>query len=402
MIAAHDLRRRVRNRSALVMAFVGPLALAVVFSMLVGGATAGTFELGVVDLDRSHVTTSLVDGLVADTDTDTDADTDSASAEGADTTAGADQLRFVRIADEAAARRQVDDADLGAALVLPAGFAAAATSGQRTGITVLRDPDRAVSGQVAESVAATIASGYERVGLSVALLATVSGTPPTDEAVAMARERPPALVLADLAVGGRELSVGAFYGAAMAILFLFFTVGFAARSLLTERQAGTLGRTLATPASPSAIIAGKTLSVATLGLAGFVTVWLVTSVVFDAPWGNPLAVASLMVATVFAIAGVATFVASLARSERQADAATSVTAFVLALLGGNFVGPNMPSLLRRLSVLTPNGWSLRAFTDLNTDAAGFAQIGTTLMVLGAMGLVFGLVGVLRVRRVMLP
>jgi ABC-2 type transport system permease protein len=381
VIAGHDLRRRVRNRSALIMAFVAPLALAIVFSSLVGGASTATFRLGVVDLDRSDITASLVEGLVAD---------------GGE----ASPVVFVAAADESQARADVDDGDLDAAIVLPSGFAVSATNGQPTAITVIRHLDRAISGQLAESIAATIAAGYERVGLSLVLVSTLGGRL-SAQAVTGARQRPPALVFTDLPVGGRELSAAAFYGAAMAILFLFFTVGFAARSVLSERQAGTLGRTLATPASPGAIIAGKTLSVGILGVAGFITVWLVTSVLFDAPWGDAWSVLVLIVATVFAISGVATFVASLARSERQADAVTSATAFVLALLGGNFVGPNMPPLLRRLSVLTPNGWSLRAFTDLNTDAASLSQILTALLVLALMGLLFGAVGVLRVRRVMM-
>jgi ABC-2 type transport system permease protein len=353
-----------------------------VFSTLVGGATGATFRLGLVDLDRSPITTSLAEGLVADS-------------------GGDSPLRFVVAADEAQARTGVDDDEFDAAIVLPPGFGAAATSGRPTTITVIRHRERAIAGQLAESVAATIASGYERVGLSLAVVSSLSGGPPSADLVAQARQKPPALIFSDSPVGGREFSAAAFYGAAMAILFLFFTVGFAARSVLTERQTGTLGRTLATPASPGAIIAGKTLSVGCLGLAGFVTVWLVTSLLFDATWGDPWSILVLIVATVFAISGVATFVASLARSERQADAATSATAFVLALLGGNFVGPNMPPLLRRLSVLTPNGWSLRAFTDLNTDAAGLSQILDTLIVLALMGLAFGIVGVLRVRRVML-
>ncbi|MEZ5410061.1 MAG: ABC transporter permease [Acidimicrobiales bacterium] len=372
VVAAADLRRRVRNRSALVVAFVGPLSLGVVFSVLLGGAGGSTFEVGVVDLDRSARSTDLVASLVA------------ANAE-------QDQVRFVEVDDDAAARQQINDGDLGAAIVLGEGFAS---------IEVLRDPEQPVTGQVAESVAQTIASGHERVALSVATLATL-GAAPTDEVAAAAAEAPPALTLDDLPVGGRELSPGAFYGASMAVLFLFFTVGFAARSVLAERQTGTLARQLATPASPGAILAGKTMSVAVLGFAGFVTVWLVTSVLFGSPWGDPVAVLALMAATVLAVAGVATFVASLARTERQADAATTVTAFVLALLGGNFVGPNLPPLLRRLSVLTPNGWALRSFTALNTDAAGLGEILTALAVLIGMGLVFGAVGVVRVRRVML-
>jgi len=376
VVAGADLRRRLRNRSALVVAFLGPLSLGVVFSVLVGGASGSTFEIGVVDLDGSAASSDLVASLVA------------ANAE-------QDQVRFTPVEGddrERSARRQVVDGDLGAAIVLGPGLA---------DIGVLRDPEQPVTGQVAESVAQSIASGYERVGLAVATTATL-GVTPSEEVVAAATGAPPSLALADQPVGGRELSPGAFYGASMAVLFLFFTVGFAARSVLMERQTGTLARQLATPATPGAILAGKTLSVAVLGSAGFVTVWLVTSVLFGSPWGSPVAVLALMAATVLAVAGVATFVASLARSERQADAATTVTAFVLALLGGNFVGPNLPPLLRRLSVLTPNGWALRSFTALNTDAAGLREILTALAVLTGMGVVFGAVGVVRVRRVMLP
>ncbi len=375
VVAGTDLVRRLRNRSAVVVAFAGPLSLGVVFSVLIGGAGGASFEIGVVDLDRSPASIELVASLAA------------ANAE-------QDQVRFTPVEDDdpqAGARRRISDGDLEAAIVLGPGLHS---------IEVLRDPERPVAGQVAQSVAQSIAAGHQRVGLAVATVAAL-GVTPNQEVVEAAGEAPPALTLADLVVGGRELSPGAFYGASMAVLFLFFTVGFAARSVLMERQTGTLARQLATPATPGAILAGKTLSVAVLGFAGFVTVWLVTSVVFGSPWGDPVAVLALMAATVLAVAGVATFVASLARTERQADAATTVTAFVLALLGGNFVGPNLPPVLRRLSVLTPNGWALRSFTALNTDAAGLREILTALAVLTGMGLAFGAVGVVRVRRVML-
>ena len=122
-------------------------------------------------------------------------------------------------------------------------------------------------------------------------------------------------------------------------------------------------------------MAGKTLSVAVLGLAGFVTVWAVTALVFGARWGDPVAVGVVIVATVLAVGGVATLVASLARTDQQADAYTSAVTFVLALLGGNFVGPGAaPELLRQLSLLTPNGWSLSAFTDLSADAGSLGSV----------------------------
>lgn len=186
----------------------------------------------------------------------------------------------------------------------------------------------------------------------------------------------------------------------MSILFLFFTAGFAARSLLAERRDGTLARVLATPTSPGQVIAGKVLSVSVLGLAGFTTVWAVTSLVFGAHWGNPGAVLALIVATVVAVGGVSTLVSSLGRTEQQADAYTSAVTFVFALLGGNFIGPGLgPDLLRTLSRLTPNGWALQAFTDLAAGAATAVGVGTALAVLLGIGLVTGVAGILRVRRV---
>lgn len=399
VICALDLRRRVRNRSAVITAVVGPLAMAIVFGLLVSGTSELTVRIGVVDLDRSAASMSLVSSLLAD---------DGSEAADGDPDGAAEQqvLQFVELDPGGAldgVRSAVADGTVDAALVLEAGFGAAATAGGSGSLVVVQDPERVVSGQIAASVAQSVAAGYRQVGLSVATVMALAGTGSGafDEAlIDAAGAQSPALSVQEVPVGGRDLSAAAFYGAGMSILFLFFTVGFAARSVLAEREAGTLDRVLATPTTAGAVIAGKTLSVGVLGVAGFVVVWLVTSVLFDAPWGDPIAVSVLIVSTVFAIAGVATFVASLARTERQADAATAAVTFLLALLGGNFVGPNQPPLLRRLSVLTPNGWSLRAFADLNADAATLSSIATAVSVLLVMGAVFGSIGVRRVRSVM--
>jgi ABC-2 type transport system permease protein len=89
------------------------------------------------------------------------------------------------------------------------------------------------------------------------------------------------------------------------------------------------------------------------------------------------------------------FVASFARTDQQAETYTLVVTFAFALLGGNFVGPFAPELLRTLSLATPNGWALRAFTDLGADAASLSSILLTLGVLVAVGVVFGWIGVHR-------
>ena len=54
LITAKDLRQRVRDRSAFLVAVVAPLSLAFALSVTISGFSAGseTFKIGLVDLDH--------------------------------------------------------------------------------------------------------------------------------------------------------------------------------------------------------------------------------------------------------------------------------------------------------------------------------------------------------------
>ena len=127
LVATTDLRRRVRNRSAIIMAVVAPLALAVLFGLLIGGTDDFEIRLGVVDLDGSELSTEIREGLIAETD-------DS-------------PLVVEALDDEADARARVDDGELDVAIVLPAGLGTASAD-DPVELTVLESPDRAISAEV--------------------------------------------------------------------------------------------------------------------------------------------------------------------------------------------------------------------------------------------------------------
>ena len=374
-IASVELRRRIRNRSALITAVVAPLAMAIVFGLLVGGGASFRATIGVADEDASELSTSFVEGLL-------DADDEA--------------VTFVATRAETA-RAGVDGGELDAAIVIPDGFGELATTGQGGTIEVVRDPRNEISGAVARSIAATFADGISTRALAAVTHVAITGAAPAtdaladlDETVARMTEQTP---------GGHPLDAAAYFGASMSILFLFFTVAFAAQSLVAERASGVLGRMLATGASPRAVVGGKVVAVCLLGFGSFAVVWLVTTIAFGARWGSAPAVLATMFATVVAVGGVATFVAGLATTQRQAESYASATAFVLALLGGNFLGPGQaPPLLERLSRFTPNGQSLRAFTAVATDGATIPDIAPNLAALVAIGLVFGAIGLVRSMR----
>jgi ABC-2 type transport system permease protein len=374
-IASVELRRRMRNRSALITAIVAPLAMAVVFGLLVGGGASFQATIGVADEDASELSASFVEDLL---DIDEDA------------------ITFVAT-DPGAARSAVDDGELDAAIVIPDGFGEQATAGQGGAIEVVRDPRNEISAAVARSIAGEFADGISTRALAAVTLVGITGTAPPADALAGLDET--AARMSEQAPGGRPLDAAAYFGASMSILFLFFTVAFAAQSLVAERSSGVLGRVLATGATPRAVVGGKVLAVCLLGLGSFVVVWLVTTLGFGARWGNTPAVLVTMLATVVAVGGVAMFVAGLASTPRQAESYASATAFVLALLGGNFLGPGQaPPLLEQLSRYTPNGQSLRAFTAVATDGAGIADIAPNLAALVTIGVVFGAIGMIRSMR----
>ena len=61
----------------------------------------------------------------------------------------------------------------------------------------------------------------------------------------------------------------------------------------------------------------------------------------------------------------------LARTQRQAEGIASIIVFGLALFGGDFFFiSSAPSTIKRLALLTPNGWAIRGFTDLATIGGG--------------------------------
>lgn len=378
VMAANDLRRRLRDRSALITAFVAPFALAAIISLALGAGGEGLeAKIGLVDSDGSLISRELTSGLL------------NPPPPGGRQQEGG--LTFVPVQSEDAALRDIDAERLGAALVVPAGFGAALGSGSPQPLRVVRDAERAITGEIAVAIGRELLARVNASSLSVAVVdsATRGGSNDRAQVAAQAASVPLPIGLEMAPVGG-DLKLAAYFGPSMGVLFLFLTVGVGARSLLAEQREGTLARLRASPIRVTDIVAAKTVSVLVLGLASMLTLWLATSVVFGASWGPTLLVVLLIAATVFAIAGISSLVTALSRTEQQAEGATSMITFTLAILGGNFVSPgDLPEALRRLSLLTPNGWALRSFTDLSTGAADFTAIVPTLAVLAILGLATG-------------
>jgi linearmycin/streptolysin S transport system permease protein len=383
LIAARDTRARLRSRSAIVIAFLAPSVLAGILSFALGGGDDFTTTVGVVDADGGPVASALVNpfrsGDLAETVTVED------------------------YSDEVALREAVAAGDVAAGLVLPAGLLETVVEGGTAPVEVVRNPSAPVSGDVVEAVvsavAARITAQRQAVATAIVLGAPESRTPELAEA---AGDFPPAVELQRAGVAVAQRAAASYWGPAMAVFFVFFVVAFGPSSLLAEREQGTLARLHAAPIRPAAILLGKALGVFVLALVSVGTMWAVTSLVFGADWGDPLGVVLVALGFVVAAAATTALIATLARSRAQVEGVTSIVVFTFALLGGSFIElESLPEPVRLISLLTPNGWAMRAFSDLSAGE-GVAAVLPTVGALVAFAVVASALTAPRIDRVLQP
>jgi ABC-2 type transport system permease protein len=385
LIAAKDLRQRMRDRSAFMVAFLVPLGLAFIFNATLGGLSSGgtVFTFAVVDADRSVVSGIFVEQVLPQVE------------EG-----GAIALQ--EAGSQAEARQQAASGEVDAAFVVPAGFGDAVEAGSSAELRVIGDVDEPTATQVARSIANAFVADLNAVRLAVAT--AVGGDPGSvdpvelDAMIGRATEVANPVVVADVTATKKELDVTTYFAAGMAVFFLFFTVQFGVSSLLEERKDGTLSRLLAAPIGKGSILGGKLLTSFVLGVLSMTTLIVATSLLLDARWGSPLGAALLVVAGVLSAIGVMALVATLAKTSEQAANWQAIIAVVLGMLGGVFFPISQaPGILSRLSLLTPQAWFLRGLSDL-AGGGGWTVVLPAVLAMCVFAAVTGGIATLRLER----
>lgn len=360
-IAEKDLRRRFRDRTAILVAIILPVGLAWIFSLTLGGADRQSFTAtyAVVDQDHGSLAASFTDTLT--------------------------HLDFVTlrtVSGRARAERLAQDGDVDAAFVFPEGFSAGVTAGAGGRISVIASPSSDIGALVAASLARSFASRLNAVGVSIATVVHTGDARPG--IAARAQQVSAAAVVRDARAADRTFSATTFFAIGMAVFFLFFTIEFGVRSLLEERQDGTLARLLVAPIGPGSILIGKALASFLIGLVSTSVMILVSTWLLHATWGNALGVAILVLAGVFTAVAVTALVATLAKTPGQAGSYASIVAVVGGLLGGTFFPISQaPGLLASMRFLSPQGWLMQGFEGL---ASGGSLAGSLPAIAGTIAI----------------
>lgn len=383
VIAAKDIAQRSRDRSALIMGLVGPLALALIMGGTVGGADdPAPFELGLAVQDNGSVADGFAE-VLADLE-------------------GERIVEMTRARDLADLERLVDDGQVAAGFHIAEGFSDAIQSARPSTITVVGDPGSPVATDVAEAIAGAFAADVDYVSLATTSVLTAEGSAGEPDRVAeltsAALAQPTPIELVPIQSAGRGQDLSTYYAVSLSVFFLFFTVQFGVLSLLEEREGGTLERLLMAPIATSAVLVGKMMSSLLVGVLSMVVLVAATTLIGGAEWGNPVAVGVLIVVGVMVAIAVAALVAALARTAEQAVAFASAAALIFGLLGGTFFPVSRADgLLASVSLLSPHRWLLEGFRDVSYGA-GVGDLASTLAVLIGFTIVVGGIGLVATSR----
>ncbi len=391
VISWKDLRIILRDRTALILMLVAPLIMTLAIGLITGtlfskeGGSISEIPVIIVDHD-------VEDGLGAGL-------TEAFRAPGT-----RELFRVQTSTYEDAARQRVDDAEFAAAVVIPAGFTKGVIPDLETGIVagepipieIYADPGQPYSAGTVISVVTQYMNEVDRlvVGGIVAVTQLLEREQISlDDTARFAQEtvgrmaqqaNSQLIVLSSSSESqAEEEPFNSLFIAAsgFAVFFLMFTVVFGGRSIIQEREMGTLSRLMATPTRTGQILGGKTLGIF---LAGFLQVTILvyaTAWLLDVQWGDPLAGLALIAATAAAATGWGILLAAVAKSATQVVTMGGALTLIFGILGGSFtMSVAETGLMATLSKITPHAWAIEGLEQL---AAGgdFADVTGNILAL---------------------
>jgi ABC-2 type transport system permease protein len=391
MIAAivrNGFRALRRDRGALVLCFVLPVAFFSIFAVVFGPMSVSSMprvHVLVVDEDRSAASGSLIRGLRREGSLSTDTRPKSEKGE-------PQPPEYTAAAAEAA----VKDGTAPVAIVIPAGFGATPISlvpaPGRKPIRILHDSSNPVAGQMAagmlQKVAMTAFSGsMAEVGVRYLAFASGGLTPQQrdklDASLAQMRDREArsdaqtgskagdtggliSVEMHDVVGENKKSPMIAFYAAGIGVMFLMFSASGAAGSLLDEADSGALDRILSARVSMTTLLAGKLTYCMLLACSQLTLMFLWGAAVFHLDLFTHLAgFFTMTIATSFAVAAFGMLLASVSHTRAQQASIATLLILTMSALGGSmFPRFLMTPAMQKVGLLTINAWAIDGYTKV--------------------------------------
>jgi len=391
-IVLNGFRELRRDRGALILSFILPIAFFSIFGMVFGGRrSTGTPRVSVLLVDEDHSAASerLMRGLRRESSLVATTRPETKKGESA-------PPEYTAATAETAVKQGIAPA----ALIIPQGFGANPVAfgpgGTRKAIRILHDSSDPVAAQVLAGMLQKVvmtslpdtmaASGMRYFEQSSGGL-TSEQRKNIESGLSHLRERSekrdrdesPSAANQDNSLGGlvavevrdvvgenKRSPMISFYAAGVGVMFLLFTASGAGGSLLDEAENGALDRILSARVSMTTLLAGKLAYCTLLACLQLTLMFLWGAAVFHLDLFAHLPGFFVMtIATSFAVASFGMLLASVARTRAQLGAVSTLIILTMSAVGGSmFPRFLMPEMMQKAGLLTFNAWAIDGYTKV--------------------------------------
>ncbi len=384
-----------RDRTALLLTFLLPIAFFSIFAMIFGGSSGGgtgRVEIAICDLDGSDGSRRLAAALAADPGLR------------ATTETGDPPAPLTR----ESARMLVANGDLPVAVVIPKGFGDSmgqfAFGGGGSGapesarVELLADSSDPVAPQLVFGLLQRAGMNaapdlLARSGLSLFEKYAGGFTPQQKEAVdrilpelrgqaaapnggAAAGNGKTAdagtssgivpATIVDVLGESKKSGIIAFYAAGTGVMFLLFSMSAMSGTLLDDQESGALERLLTTPLGMTRLLLGKWIFMVAVGSAQLLVMFVFGAVVFGLELKQHLSGFAIMtLATAAAAAGLGLVLATVSRTRAQQSGMATIVILMMSAVGGSmFPRFLMSGTMQKIGLFTFNAWALDGFQKI--------------------------------------
>ena len=402
-----------RDRGALALSFVLPIAFFTIFAVIFGGRHDTTPKITVIvaDEDHSRVSEQLVKALTAES---------LIVKTRPEPKSGVEQPQYTAANAEAAVREGAAPV----ALIIPPGFGkhpiGFGPKQQRSTIQLLKDPSDMVAPQVVTGLLQKVAmTGMPEVmagqgikymdeyagGLTPEQRARIdqnlerlrkqnnSGTETANAQKNSGAAMPISVSTRDVVGQNKTNPMVSFYAAGIGVMFLLFTASGAGGSLLDEAESGTLDRVLSSRITMGTLLVGKLCYCTLLAFAQLVLMFVWAWLVFKLDFIPHLAGFAIMgISTAFAVAAFGILLASTCRTRAQLGALSTLIILIMSSVGGSmFPRFLMPEAMQKAGFLTINAWAIDGFTKVFWRDEPITHLWQQVLVLLGIGVVLFLI-----------
>jgi ABC-2 type transport system permease protein len=358
-LASRNLKETYRDPMALGFLLGFPLVFMVLFGAIFSGEETPSYAIGVIDEDNTPMSQAFVDEALAQVPV----------------------LEVSAYDDAATALKDLKFGDISAYIIIPQGFGQQVNSnwqGDKADIVLNITYDESDL-QVSEQIITTI-NAATRAFARIEIPVTIDAEPIHIET---------------------EIDYMDFIGPGIIVFGILIIIPTAARTMVTDKEKGMLARLLTTPTRPIDFILGYSVGLVLIAAAQIIIIMVATWLFGLNMTGNPLLAFFVFLLTSMCCIGIGMVVASLTKTENQAEPLCWLFAMPLAALSGCWFSIElMPSYLRTFANVFPFAHTVEASRAILIRGVGLEAISYDFFFLVGWAVAIFALGIILFRRSM--